>query len=311
MSVNAQCPVCNGNWAKLCRTEDFRHHEFWECDRCGSFNVKKGRAKTALKRLSDDQSVVLSGWVFERDREGSVPELTANVIEYVARRSQPPVSERMDRLLLEAARENKRLGQPTSFEAKHLLAASHSRDERELRWLVDALTDRDLLKMVRPDRSRQITPAGYDKIDDLKRRVSPSGKAFVAMSFAEEMEEPFANGLSKGILDAGFDPVRVDRVEHVERIDDKIIALINESAFVVADFTGHRGGVYFEAGYALGRDLPVIWTCKESNMKDLHFDIRQYNTIDWEDPEELARRLTNRIEATVGKGPNTTQETGA
>ena len=40
-------------------------------------------------------------------------------------------------------------------------------------------------------------------------------------------------------------------------------------------------------------------------MKDLHFDIRQYNTIDWETPKDLALRLQRRIEATAGKGPRT------
>jgi hypothetical protein len=52
-----------------------------------------------------------------------------------------------------------------------------------------------------------------------------------------------------------------------------------------------------------GRDLPVILTCKKEDMKNLHFDIRQYNCIDWQSPDELARRLQVRIEAIVGDGP--------
>ena len=65
------------------------------------------------------------------------------------------------------------------------------------------------------------------------------------------------------------------------------------------------GGVYFEAGFALGLNLPVIWTCRKDDMADLHFGIRQYNTIDWDSPENLALRLQRRIEATLGKGPKT------
>ena len=38
-------------------------------------------------------------------------------------------------------------------------------------------------------------------------------------------------------------------------------------------------------------------------MKELHFDVRQYNTIDWDDYATLALRLQHRIEATVGRGP--------
>src|SRR5690606_12537652 len=100
------------------------------------------------------------------------------------------------------------------------------------------------------------------------------------------------HGFEAGILEAGYDPVRVDRVEHINRIDDEILRQINASRFVVADFTGHRGGVYFEAGYALGKGIPVFWTCRESDMAHLHFDIRQFNCIDWEAPPELAGRLT-------------------
>jgi len=94
-------------------------------------------------------------------------------------------------------------------------------------------------------------------------------------------------------------------VEHINRIDDEIIAHIKAASFVVADFTGHRGGVYFEAGFALGLDLPVIWCCRKDHLAELHFDIRQYNCIDWETPDELSMRLQNRIEATIGKGPKT------
>lgn len=125
------------------------------------------------------------------------------------------------------------------------------------------------------------------------------------MWFDADLELAYENGFQVGILNAGYDPVRVDRVEHINRIDDEIIAHIKTASFVVADFTGHRGGVYFEAGFALGLDLPVIWSCRKDHLPDLHFDVRQFNCIDWESPDELALRIQRRIEATVGKGPRT------
>ena len=145
--------------------------------------------------------------------------------------------------------------------------------------------------------------AGHIAAGKLRSKVVQSDKGFVAMSFDQELAIAYEKGFQVGILNAGFDPVRVDRVEHVNRIDDEIIAQIKMASFVVADFTKHRGGVYFEAGFALGLGLPVIWTCGKDDMKGLHFDIRQYNTIDWEEPKELATRLQYRIEATVGTGP--------
>ena len=39
-------------------------------------------------------------------------------------------------------------------------------------------------------------------------------------------------------------------------------------------------------------------------MNGLHFDIRQYDTIDWDEPEDLAARRQLRVEAALGKAPN-------
>jgi hypothetical protein len=73
---------------------------------------------------------------------------------------------------------------------------------------------------------------------------------------------------------------------------------------VVADFTGQRGGVYFEAGLAFGLSKQVIWTVRKDEVSKLHFDTRQFNHIVWS-PNELPQfrvALRNRIEATLGKG---------
>lgn len=51
--------------------------------------------------------------------------------------------------------------------------------------------------------------------------------------------------------DYGLDAVRVDRVEHNEKICDRILAEVRFAQFLVADFTLHRGGVYFEQGSPL------------------------------------------------------------
>jgi nucleoside 2-deoxyribosyltransferase len=82
------------------------------------------------------------------------------------------------------------------------------------------------------------------------------------------------------------------------------MAHIRRSRFVVADFTGQRGGVYFEAGFALGLGHPVIWTVRSDDLTAVHFDNRQYNFLQWKDDnlDDLCQRLQYRIEATVGRG---------
>ena len=64
-----------------------------------------------------------------------------------------------------------------------------------------------------------------------------------------------------------------------------------------------RGGVYYEAGFAHGMNIPVIFSCREDIIEDIHFDTRQYNHIVWKMPEDLKIGLTNRIAVVVGDGP--------
>jgi nucleoside 2-deoxyribosyltransferase len=129
------------------------------------------------------------------------------------------------------------------------------------------------------------------------------GGVIIAMWFNPLMDAARAEGLEPAIRQAGYSPVIVSGVEHINKIDDEIISLIRKSKFLVADFTGHRGGVYFEAGFAMGLALPVFWTCRQDDLSNLHFDIRQYNCIDWTTPADLAVRLKRRIEAIIGPGP--------
>jgi hypothetical protein len=50
----------------------------------------------------------------------------------------------------------------------------------------------------------------------------------------------------------------------------------------------------------MGLNIPVIWTCNKEETEKIHFDTRQYNTILWEDENDLYERLTKRITAVMG-----------
>ena len=146
-----------------------------------------------------------------------------------------------------------------------------------------------------------VTPGGWSEFETRKAANIESEKVFVAMWFDPAMNDAYEQGIRPAIEeDAGFKSIRVDAVEHTGKIDDRIIAEIRESRFLVADFTGHRGGVYFEAGYAMGMGLPVIWACRADEIDKAHFDTRQYNHVRWSNPAELRDKLALRIRAAVG-----------
>ena len=82
------------------------------------------------------------------------------------------------------------------------------------------------------------------------------------------------------------------------------MAEIRMSRFVVADYTGQRNGVYFEAGFAAGLGLTIIPTRRADEIDQLHFDIKHLNTLVWKAPTELADTLAKRIRAVIGAGPD-------
>ncbi len=141
---------------------------------------------------------------------------------------------------------------------------------------------------------------GWARLQVLQKK--PSGgmdQAFVAMYFSKEMNGYYENAIKPVIEQNGTKCVRIDLQEHNNKICDEIIKEINKSKYVVADFTGNRGGVYYEAGFAHGLGIPVIWTVQKKDLENVHFDTRQYNHIVYESAEELRDKLTNRIQATI------------
>lgn len=145
-----------------------------------------------------------------------------------------------------------------------------------------------------------LTPAGWTYLDNLDRVNDESTQGFVAMWFDNSVNSMFREAIEPAGKAAGYEMIRIDLQEFNDKICDQIIAEIKRSKFVVADVTGQRQGVYFEAGYALGLGIPVIWTCRSDEIDKCHFDTRQYKHIAWETPDELKEKLKNRILATIG-----------
>ncbi|SRR6266478_9216932 len=99
------------------------------------------------------------------------------------------------------------------------------------------------------------------------RPVSLARLRAAAMSFAAEMSEFYDKAIEPAVRQAGYEPIRVDRREHANSIDDEIIGNIRKARFMGADFTGQRAGVYFEAGMMNGLGRTVVWMCDKRELE--------------------------------------------
>ncbi|WP_160816748.1 hypothetical protein [Nitrosomonas oligotropha] len=297
-----KCEVCSDQMATFIPSGGFDGiHQ--NCPRCGEFKISGTACSLIRQPHGKDKRAKLSGWVRAQNRNGTVPLITSETLQKVSESPLPSIVERAYGILIEAEAGMKGLGESFNILEPRFLAASYSSNKQDLHFLLSMLKEQRLAEGKTLAGGCEILPGGYMRLEELKRKSSSSTKGFVAMSFQVDLNDVYSNGFQLALVNSGYEPTRMDKVEHINRIDDEIINQINTSKFVVADFTGHRSGVYFEAGYAMGIGLPIFWTCRKDEMSDLHFDIRQFNCIDWDTTEDLAQRLQSRIESILGRGP--------
>lgn len=235
-----------------------------------------------------------------------------NVPDFIRSRWPSDVPEMIDRTLCNLANLSPEAGKRLDIDlsnTRSLFARSYD----EGNYILQSLQQYGYITQRQGEHASEwicfLTPQGWDRYSKLTRESrNPDNPAFVAMWFGDdvhkqELDELFAKSILPAMKDAGYDANRVDIEEHNDFIMDQIIADIRQAPFVVADFTGNRGGVYFEAGFARGEGIPVIHTCKNSHFEQTHFDIQQINTLIWAEPSELYEKLLQRIRGTVGEGP--------
>ena len=325
--TSENCPVCKSP-IQLDFSNNSRNII---CLRCGQFSIDD-RAHTKIVRHyennPDDTKISnLSGWV----RENQKVNINLDDVERLVNLTTPSVDEKAQKLLKYLAKEFKIAGDNLRFNIGSLsgilnsikqnkpienrsgganillamLSSSWAQKESELHFLLHDYLINNRKYLFSASTSGgvfRITPEGWAYLEELKSKNPESNIAFIAMSFNSKLNKLFDPYIINAVLDSGYKPVRIDKHEHINRIDDEIIALIKQSKFLIAEFTDQRGGVYFESGFALGLDLRVIWICKRSEIKRLQFDINHFNFILWKEGEldHFQKALQNRIEHVLG-----------
>ena len=326
MNENSTCVIWGTPASEAHTNRDGRSIE---SARAGGKYFISGSAETVLSHSEGHVKVRLTTWLVEQRQLGTpCPEINSWTIRDVERVKDTNVSHRCDSILKYLEIKSQMLGVGVGIRVSldmyqnvqldeleiayfELLAHSACINNDELAFLLKSLQNHNLINYRFIGGSSwgcTLTLEGYARLAELENTYTASSRAFVAMWFDNSMTEVWEHGFAPAIQATGYEPVRIDHHEHVNKIDDEIIAEIRRSRFVVADFThgdtGARGGVYYEARFAHGLDIPVIFTCRNDSFDEIHFDTRQYNHIVWTEPIDLRRNLKDRIAAVIGDGPN-------
>ncbi len=311
--TGSNCPLCHSEGVCHPDPEASSDQRSVSCPTCGEYSVS-GLEELEIDKLSTEDRAKLRAIVKEHSlkdlrvsitTQRQVPTLGGSTIAELLSEYPRTASDMMDRAILNLGRLTKHPCDTIGLAlSDYPILFGRDLDDmvrmfellKAMTYVADAVTTTDMLRMT-------IMPEGWDKIEALKRSSPDSKQVFVAMWFHERTEDFWENRFRPAIEEANdLRALRIDQKEHNDKICDEIVAEIRRSRFVVADFTGNRGGVYYEAGFAQGLGIPVIWTVHKDWLNEVHFDTRQYNHIVYETPRQLRVALQNRIVATIPTG---------
>ncbi len=342
-----KCPICNSP-AKL-KPDNWPWYV--DCLRCGIFNINESALnryhplKLNSKIQMKKQIALFSGWI----RENLNVTITERIVNDFTNLKLPSLQDRATNLLkslnstynllggsktinfanlkkIITIIENNEEDENTDFLAKDLkyMAITWSYDIRELQFIYEDYLKKEK-KYLTDEEFCKITPKGWAYLESLRQPNPDSKKAFVAMWITDEMKGICENYIKPAAEDAGdYKAEPINEKDYNGDVNDAIIGEIRSSKFIIADFTGNRGGVYYEAGFAYGLHIPVIYTCREDwfnqfvkqsiKLKDIegnekeekldifskiHFDVDHRNFIVWKEGKDLYDKLLKRIEATI------------
>ncbi len=310
----------------------------WQCPRCGPIYVSDLAIDSYfLASISENDkkkiSICLRNDYERRDPDRSYVKIynRIDLMRFIETYREMDAIEKMDNALLIFDRKTKFIGDIFNIDYKNDYPLYHCIKPSELVRIVEFLHDNGFIKgegvTFSVNGNMLISAKGYERLREVKKLGVDSRQCFVAMWLTSEMNDVFNKAiklaieyLEEGKIEPKFKALRIDNKEHTNDINDEIISEIRRSRFMVCDLTGYRGGVYWEAGFAYGLGLEVIYTCREDwtrtrdldlydknrkkvdyKQEGIHFDLEHRNRIPWkmDDLSTFRDKLTNRIKAVI------------
>lgn len=231
-----------------------------------------------IRELTDcDETVTLS--IEDLDTIGNSPRIPVTI------------EEKGGRLLQYLYRHSEGPGEPVVIQPlSHSYNLTYSPNLQELVYIIEKL--REEQSIVRESVTFKLTEKGW------REAAARAGgrklkSCFVLLSDDDEWCAEWSENVLPKIEQCGYMP-RLFNHSGAENTDNSI-QLISESKLIIADLTSHSPVVYFAAGYALGKDIPVIWTVNRSQADKLFVQSHHIRPIIWDTAEEIAAMLQQRL----------------
>lgn len=133
------------------------------------------------------------------------------------------------------------------------------------------------------------------------KKLSPNQYGFLAMEFNNSEIEEFSSDHIRPVVSKtlGYELVDLRDVAKAGVIDQIMRTTIKGSKFVIVDLTHDNKGAYWEAGFAEGIGIPVIYICEKTKFdrEKTHFDTNHLTTVLWsmDDTDQFETDLADTL----------------
>jgi hypothetical protein len=309
-----ECPICGNRNCDFTPGSVFGY-PLHDCPRCGAYGVI-GTASSTLPSLLGNNSIdrsVLSHLIRKAQRPGvPLAIFEADLPSYQKAPALPTPGEQADSLLLWVG-DNQ--SSPDIFArvkmaplAATIGAAISGSGEGACQWVLNHLEHEKWVELRPGEPSESValklSMKGWNRYEEMRHQRTSSRIAFMAMKFDDAvLQQVLTECFKPAVQRSGFQLRPLNEGQPAGLIDNQIRAAIRRARFVVADLSHDNNGAYFEAGFAEGIGLPVIYTCerKKFETKKTHFDTNHMVTIPWDftNLQDAGDRLTATIQATL------------
>lgn len=307
-----------------------------ECESCGEYMFTgKGIGdpfysvthlhKELIYKGYEDDLYLLRGYIanhHRRERGGTVPGIPYNKDEFgKLMQSLIPfkdLQKKIDFLLLDIKNRSTYYGEKIHYVYDIDFPLFYLKNKLEFQMILQDLHDDGLIFKFsdQPVKRGEKSHSGIELklnrkgLDFIKERNPSSNQIFVAMKFNKkgkiklpEIYEKIKNKIEEK---TGFSLSWMGLGEtktHTNKICDEIVVQIRKSRFLIADITHENLNVMYEAGYAKGLGMDVLWACEDNTFSKMNsdgalpIDTRQYQYERWKksDFDEYAKRIISFI----------------
>lgn len=324
MEKKIKCPICDLE-ATLLPTRDTHRIS---CPICGEFNIG---SPFKIPSFNIDEKIKLMYYYYTTPKDNAelrlqnyITELNKN--EFLNKITAPKtILEKLDNILKYIKDNTHEYGEYVQIERNNGYRQFFCKDDNEFDRMLNDLEEKKLINIKKVSslevldtpkttyRGISITTKGFQYVEKLEENKSDLTQCFIAMWFNKCTNNFYKASKQTVENNTGFKVLKIDDYEHINYIPIEIINQIKNSRFMIADLTGHRGGVYYEAGYAEALNIPVIYTCRKDwfeEKKDIkgkiirngvHFDIKQKNILMWQNNklDDFQEKLLKMIKQVI------------